>query len=89
MLAFSSNGRVDVVADAFRTRSFYTAEMEGIGTTCTFIVRMWAEKTGEDRVAWRGCIDDVARKRRTYFTNLGAMCEFIVEQRSLLTTPVG
>lgn len=49
----------------------------------TFIVRMWPEGASGNDGHWRGSIDDVARKRRIYFTNLGAMCEFIVEQRRL------
>jgi hypothetical protein len=55
--------------------------MELGDATSTFVVRMWPEGSGTSEGPWRGSIDDVMRKRRIYFTNLGAMCEFIVEQR--------
>jgi len=42
---------------------------------------MWPD--GVARGAWRGSVDDVARKRRVYFTDLGTLCEFIAEQRRL------
>jgi hypothetical protein len=53
----------------------------------TFIVRVWSELAENGDAGWRGSIDDVARRRRLYFTNLGAMCEFIVEQRRLPKAP--
>ena len=48
-----------------------------------FIVRMWPEAVACADSHWRGSVDDVLRKRRIYFTNLGSMCEFMVEQRRL------
>jgi hypothetical protein len=60
--------------------------MELDEASSTFVVRMWPETAGAAR--WRGSIDDVARRRRLYFTDLGAMCEFIVEQRRLPIPPV-
>jgi hypothetical protein len=57
--------------------------MEPGDATSTFVVRMWAETVPGEEPAWRGSIDDVIRRRRLFFTNLGAMCEFIVEQRRL------
>ena len=53
------------------------------GTASTFVIRMWVEDAHSDEPSWRGSIDDVLRKRRLFFTNLGAMCEFIVDQRRL------
>lgn len=57
--------------------------MESPDTTSTFIVRMWPDHVAGEEAAWRGSVDDVLRKRRLYFTNLGTMCEFMVEQRRL------
>jgi hypothetical protein len=57
--------------------------MEPDDGASTFIVRTWPDRAGGDHPSWRGCVDDVTRKRRLYFTNLGAMCEFIAEQRRL------
>lgn len=45
---------------------------------------MWPEAGSGDDPVWRGSVDDVLRKRRVYFTNLGAMCEFMLEQRRLV-----
>jgi hypothetical protein len=61
--------------------------MEPSGATSTFVIRMWSER-GAGAESWRGSIDDVVRKRRLFFTNLGAMCEFIAEQRRLDAPPV-
>jgi hypothetical protein len=44
---------------------------------------MWAEASAEAEPSWRGQVDDLLRKRRVYFTNLGTMCEFMLEQRRL------
>jgi hypothetical protein len=55
--------------------------MEPNGETSIFIVRMWPDPAAGDAAGWRGSVDDVLRNRRLYFTNLGAMCEFIAEQR--------
>lgn len=46
-----------------------------------FVVRMWAEP-GENRSGtWRGFIESVESRRRYYFSNIGAMCEFIIAER--------
>jgi hypothetical protein len=57
--------------------------MESLGATSMFIVRMWSEPAASGELGWRGSIDDVSRKRRIYFSNIGTMCEFIIEQRHL------
>ncbi len=57
--------------------------MDAADETSVFIVRMWFEPVHGGELAWRGSVDDVRRKRRLYFTNLGTMCEFMVEQRRL------
>ena len=57
--------------------------MDAADETSVFIVRMWFEPVNGGEPAWRGSVDDVRRKRRLYFTNLGTMCEFMVEQRRL------
>ena len=57
--------------------------MEPGDAASVFIVRMWPEAGSGDDPVWRGSVDDVLRKRRVYFTNLGAMCEFMLEQRRL------
>jgi hypothetical protein len=55
--------------------------VDAVDGPSVFIVRMWPD--GVARGAWRGSVDDVARKRRVYFTDLGTLCEFIAEQRRL------
>jgi hypothetical protein len=57
--------------------------MEPEVATSIFMVRMWSEPVAGEEPAWRGSVDDVLRKRLLYFTNLGTMCEFMVEQRRL------
>jgi hypothetical protein len=57
--------------------------MEPEPATSIFMVRMWSEPAAGEESAWRGSVDDVLRKRLLYFTNLGTMCEFMVEQRRL------
>ncbi len=57
--------------------------MDPADATSVFIVRMWFESVDGAEPAWRGSVDDLRRKRRLYFTNLGTMCEFMVEQRRL------
>jgi hypothetical protein len=51
--------------------------------TSTFIVRMWPDPVATEQPAWRGSVEDVIRKRVLYFTNLGTMCEFMVDQRRM------
>ncbi len=57
--------------------------MDTEGASSIFVVRMWAEASAEAEPSWRGQVDDLLRKRRVYFTNLGTMCEFMLEQRRL------
>jgi hypothetical protein len=57
--------------------------MEPEVATSIFMVRMWAEPVAGQEPTWRGSVDDVLRKRLLYFTNLGTMCEFMVDQRRL------
>jgi hypothetical protein len=57
--------------------------MDTEGASSIFVVRMWAEASADAEPSWRGQIDDLLRKRRVYFTNLGTMCEFMLEQRRL------
>lgn len=46
-----------------------------------FIVRMWSEPNDERSETWRGSIESVASRRRQYFSNIGAMCEFMLAER--------
>lgn len=55
--------------------------MDSADATVVFIVRMWRQAGNDADASWRGSVDDVLRERRIYFTNLGTMCEFMVEQR--------
>lgn len=47
----------------------------------TFLVRMWNEPDGTSEPRWRGSIDNVRNRRRFYFANLGALCEFMIAER--------
>jgi hypothetical protein len=42
---------------------------------------MWSEPTHGEEPVWRGSIDNVADRRRFYFANIGAMCEFMLTER--------
>jgi hypothetical protein len=59
--------------------------MDSADATAVFIVRMWRQGGADSDAAWRGSVEDVRGKRRIYFTNLGSMCEFMVEQRGHAT----
>jgi hypothetical protein len=61
--------------------------MESEDRASMFVVRMWPEALPGSAPQWRGSVDDVLRKRRIYFTNLGSMCELMVEQRRLAAPP--
>jgi hypothetical protein len=53
-------------------------ELESDRSDITFVVRLWREAAAPS-ARWRGSIESGGR--RYYFSNLGAMCEFMIAQR--------
>jgi hypothetical protein len=52
-----------------------------------FVVRMWSEPGDDSPETWRGSVDSVGARRRQYFANLGAMCEFMLAERAATGGP--
>lgn len=51
-----------------------------------FVVRMWSEPAQSRAGGWRGSIESVESHRRYYFSNIGAMCEFMIAERKEINT---
>lgn len=45
------------------------------------MVRMWSEPSEARAESWRGSVENLESRRRQYFSNIGAMCEFMLEER--------
>ena len=46
-----------------------------------FVVRMWRESAHTNPRDWRGLVESTVSHRRHYFSNMGAMCEFMLTER--------
>ncbi len=48
-----------------------------------FIVRVWYEQGATDASEWRGSAEHVASKARVYFSDLGALRDFVAKNATL------